>query len=193
MAYSERYQAALVLAARAHRHQVRKGSDVPYIVHPVHVSAILMRYGFDEDLAIAALLHDVVEDQDVPASAIDVFGPRVARIVAALTEQKSEAGVRRPWETRKQEALDDLVRGDADVAAVKAADVLHTVHDLAAALQARGPEAWQSFSRGPGPTLHFYQSAVAVIRDKLPGHPLAAEAAAAVDALAKVINAQQDK
>ena len=98
-AYSERYEAALTLAARAHRTQLRKVGDVPYIVHPVHVSAILLRHGFSEDVVIAGLLHDVIEDQDVSLERIEAdFGPAIAEIVAALTERKKEAGVDRPWD-----------------------------------------------------------------------------------------------
>ena len=62
--FLSRYDAALALAARAHRDQLRKGTDLPYIAHPVHVSIILIRHGFGEDLTIAGLLHDVVEDTD---------------------------------------------------------------------------------------------------------------------------------
>jgi (p)ppGpp synthase/HD superfamily hydrolase len=70
-AFSARYDAALVLAARAHRDQVRKGTDIPYIAHPAHVSVILIRHGFGEELAIAGLLHDVVEDCGVLIERVD--------------------------------------------------------------------------------------------------------------------------
>ena len=83
--FSPRYDAALILAAVAHRNQLRKGSDLPYIAHPVHVSVILIQHGFGEDMAIAGLLHDVVEDTDVPIEAICAeFGPEIARLVAAV-------------------------------------------------------------------------------------------------------------
>src|SRR5262245_24388558 len=85
--FSPRYDAALALAARAHRSQLRKGTDLPYIAHPVHVSLILIRHGFGEDLAIAGLLHDVVEDTDVPLYRIAAeFGDEVAGLVAAVSE-----------------------------------------------------------------------------------------------------------
>ena len=89
-AYSERYDEALALAARAHRHQTRKGSDVPYLVHVVHVSVILLGHGFPRDVAIAGLLHDVVEDQGIPLSDIEAdFGQAVANMVAAASEEGS--------------------------------------------------------------------------------------------------------
>lgn len=101
LAFSPRYDAALKLAARAHRDQVRKGTDVPYIAHVAHVSAILLRHGFDEDLAIAGLLHDIVEDCAVPLADIGKeFGERVARMVEAVSEQKRADGVPLPWEQR---------------------------------------------------------------------------------------------
>jgi (p)ppGpp synthase/HD superfamily hydrolase len=90
--YSERYEQALRLAASAHRSQNRKAGDVPYITHPFHVSVILLSYGFSTDVAIAGLLHDVVEDQEVDLCEIEEqFGDRVARFVAALSERKRDA------------------------------------------------------------------------------------------------------
>src|SRR5438874_1580318 len=98
-AFSARYDAALVLAARAHRDQLRKGTDIPYIAHPTHVSVILIRHGFGEDLAIAGLLHDVVEDCGVPLNRIAAdFGDEVARLVEAVSETKSADGAELPWE-----------------------------------------------------------------------------------------------
>src|SRR5919205_1265861 len=125
-AFSSRYDAALVLAARAHRDQVRKGTDIPYIAHPVHVSVILMRHGFGEDLAIAGLLHDVVEDCDVPLAVItSEFGDEVARLVEAVSETKAVDGAELPWEQRKAEKLAHLQHAGPDVAALKAADAIH--------------------------------------------------------------------
>jgi (p)ppGpp synthase/HD superfamily hydrolase len=188
-AYSARYHAALVLAAQAHRHQSRKLRDVPYIVHPVHTSIILIRHGFSEDVAVAALLHDVVEDTELPLADVEAgFGPEVARIVAALTENKQEGGVSRPWETRKQEALDQLRRGGDDVVAVKAADALDSVRGLVTAIRNHGPGVWDHFTRGALASLWFYRSVAEVASERLHGHPLAGELAAAVDDLARAVD-----
>ncbi|MGD8624264.1 MAG: HD domain-containing protein, partial [Anaerolineae bacterium] len=149
-AYSQRYDAALALAARTHRTQVRKGSDVPYIVHPVHVSVILIRHGLDEQTAIAGLLHDVVEDQDVPLAQIEAeFGPDVATMVEALTERKTAGGVERPWEDRKRELLDQLRAAGRPAVAVKAADAIHNIGATADDLRHRGSGIWRHFKRGP--------------------------------------------
>jgi (p)ppGpp synthase/HD superfamily hydrolase len=182
--YSDRYEAALVLAARAHRDQLRKGSDIPYVVHVFHVSAILLRYGFPEDVAIAGLLHDVVEDQEIPLARIEsAFGPAVAEMVHALSEKKTEGGETRPWETRKQELLDQLRQAKPQTAAIKAADTLHNSRRMAADLRREGPEIWRFFSRGPQQSLWYYGSVVAIVRQHLGAHPLADELVAAVQDL----------
>ena len=86
-AFSSRYDAALALAARAHRDQLRKGTDLPYVTHPAHVSIILLRHGFGEDLAIAGLLHDVVEDTDTSLRliAVSATGSRRASSLSAVS------------------------------------------------------------------------------------------------------------
>jgi (p)ppGpp synthase/HD superfamily hydrolase len=189
-AYSEQYEAALVAAAKAHRPQKRKGSDVPYITHPVHVSVILIRHGFPEPLVIAGLLHDVVEDQGYPLQRIEEeFGREVAGVVAALSEQKRDAqGRKRPWEVRKREGLELLRRASLGAAAVKAADALHNVCTAVADARRAGPGAWRRFNRGPDLQLWYYRSVAAIVRERLGDHPLVAELEDAVDDLAMIID-----
>ena len=175
-AFSQRYEAALTLAARAHRFQNRKGGDVPYIVHVVHVAAILERHGYAEDVVLAGLLHDVVEDADVPLAEIEAgFGPHVAEMVAALTEWKAEDGVPRPWESRKEELLAQVAQASLDAVAVKAADTLHTCRSLAAELRRHGASHWANFSRGPGPSLGYYQRVAGLVRGRMKPHPPGAD------------------
>mgnify|MGYP001821772673 CR=1 FL=1 len=186
--YSQRYESALALAARAHRNQVRKVDNSPYIVHLVQVSVILLRYGFSEDVAIAGLLHDIVEDQRYPLDSIQAgFGPQVAEMVAALTERKQEAGVKLPWELRKAESLAQIREASDGAAAIKAADVLHNAYTLAACLRQRGPSIWQEFSRGPGPTLEYYGRITAVVRQRLGAHRLVEELEEAMQDLARAV------
>jgi (p)ppGpp synthase/HD superfamily hydrolase len=175
-AYSDRYEIALALAADAHRDQVRKLGGNPYIVHLVHVSVILVRHGFSEDVAIAGLLHDIVEDQEVPLDGLEAdFGPAVAEMVAALTEWKSEDGMERPWEVRKQEALRHLQQASGEAAAVKAADTLHNARSLLLGLRREGSAVWSNFKRGPSETLWYYRSVSELVRSRLGDHPLALE------------------
>jgi (p)ppGpp synthase/HD superfamily hydrolase len=188
--YSARYDAALTLTIRAHQAQTRKGSDVPYATHPIHVATILILYGFGEDVAIAGLLHDVVEDQDVRLACIEAdFGPAVAGMVASLSERKQEGGTARPWRVRKEEALEQLREADNQTAAVKAADVIHNTRSLAAQLREVGAQAWDYYSRGPDESLWYYHEVVAHARSRLADHPLVAELEESVSILERAIAA----
>lgn len=182
--FSPRYDAALVLAAMAHRNQLRKGSDLPYIAHPVHVSVILMRHGFGEDMAIAGLLHDVVEDTDVSFEAIRAeFGPKIADLVEAVSETKLVDGVELPWEQRKAEKLAHLRAGGPDVAALKAADAIHNARSIVADLQRVGSSVWARFKRGPGQTVDYYRAIATAVGTKLGEHAIVGELDEAVQAL----------
>lgn len=186
--YSKRYDKALTLAASAHRAQKRKGSDIPYVVHPVHVSVILLRHGFSEDIAVAGLLHDVVEDQDVPLDDIEAdFGAAVAEMVATLSEKKLEGGVERRWEIRKREKLEQLQTARLGTVAVKAADSLHNARSLASDLRRQGPSFWANLARGPELTLWYYRSIAAAVRQRLGAHPLVDELDEAVEDLQEAV------
>lgn len=188
--YSELYEQALRVAAIAHRHQNRKGCDLPYITHPVQVSVILLRHGFPTDVVIAGLLHDIVEDQEYSISQIgDEFGARVAEIVAVLSERKTDAqGNKRPWEVRKREALEQMRQAIPDAVAVKVADTLHNARSIVLDARREGAKVWQRFSRGPDLTLSHYRQIVQVARERLRDHPLVDDLADAVDDLARVVD-----
>jgi (p)ppGpp synthase/HD superfamily hydrolase len=186
--FSPRLDAALVFAARAHRAQVRKGTDIPYIIHPVQVSLILLRHGFDEDLAIAGLLHDTVEDTDSTIEDIAAtFGAGDAALVAAVTEEKiDDGGERRPWRVRKQEQLDHLAGAGARVAALKAADALHNSASTLADLRRAGPEVWDRFNAPVKDSLWYYGQVAALVARGLGDHALARELQATVDEMARL-------
>jgi (p)ppGpp synthase/HD superfamily hydrolase len=186
--YSRLYQKALRFAALAHQSQVRKGSDTPYpyITHPVHVSRILCRHGFDTEIAAAALLHDIVEDQEITIDQVArLFGNSIAAIVEELTERKRDtAGRSRPWELRKQEALAQLDEMSLAALAIKAADALHNVQSLLLDIQLEGDVVWQRFSRGPQATIGYYRSLYDGISARIGESPLTEELANALDELA---------
>ena len=191
-AYSERFETALALAARAHQSQVRKVDGRPYVTHVVHVATILLRYGFPEDVIVAGLLHDVVEDQDVLIEAIEAeFGPAVSEMVDALTERKVENGEMRPWEDRKKESLVRLSTASDNAVAVKAADVLHNVRSVTEALQREGPTVWNRFRRGPEQSLWYYGRVVAIVQARLGAHPLAVELEDAVHTLTTIQGSEE--
>lgn len=187
--YSALYEEALRLAARAHRGQARKTGNVPYVTHPVHVSVILARYGFSEEVMAAAVLHDVVEDQDVTLDEIrEQFGAHVADIVDVLTEQKlDEEGKRRPWEIRKEEAVAHMRRASEEAAVVKVADTLHNARSIIRDMGRGDAEIWERFNRGPAAQIGYYRRVLEAGREQLPGHPLVDELADAVDELAAAV------
>ena len=89
MIEQDRLAAALALAHEAHRTQKRKGTDIPYIAHPMAVASLVLEYGGSEDQAIAALLHDTIEDTEATRAEIDqIFGPEIGALVEGLTKLK---------------------------------------------------------------------------------------------------------
>src|SRR5262245_21992669 len=129
MAFSLRLEKALRLASVWHRGQERRGSGVPYVRHVMAVAWILDRLGFDEDVAIAGLLHDAVEDTEVTVDEVRVeFGDRVAGIVGHCSEVKTDAeGHKRPWIDRKRDHLAALTSAPLEAKAVVLADKFHNL------------------------------------------------------------------
>jgi (p)ppGpp synthase/HD superfamily hydrolase len=187
--YSEQYEEALHVAAVAHRRQLRKGSGLPYIIHPVHVSVILLRHGFSMECAVVGLLHDVVEDQGYDLAEIRRrFGAPVAEMVRALSERKSDAeGLQRSWEVRKAEALRQMRVASPEAVAVKCADTLHNAHSYLQDLRREGADIWQHFNRGPQAQLRYYRQVLEIAEQRLGSHPMVVELAEALAQLARAI------
>jgi (p)ppGpp synthase/HD superfamily hydrolase len=183
--YSVRIDTALALAARAHKDQLRKGTDVPYIAHPVHVAMILMRHGFSEDVVCAGILHDTVEDTDVTFADITAaLGPNVTALVDAVTEKKADhQGAKRPWRVRKEEQIAHLGTVNADAAALKAADALHNASATLADLRAHGASTWSRFNASREDSCWYYGEVARLVAERLGGHALATELSATVEAL----------
>jgi len=143
---------AIEYAAVKHREQMRKGSDIPYIVHPFEVAQILTAQGADGHVVIAGLLHDVIEDAGVTTEEIlEEFGGAVAKIVNAETEDKTKS-----WEQRKQATIDHLRNGDDfEVMMVACADKLSNLRSIAFDID-RGIEVWGRFRRGKDKQAWYY-------------------------------------
>lgn len=182
------YRKALEFALHAHEGQFRKGSVIPYITHPVSVSAILAQYGYEEDLVIAGLLHDVLEDTAVTPTELESrFGEHIVLLVSGVTEKKKDAkGLPRAWEIRKEEGLRHLGVAQEQVVALKAADALHNVECLIRDLRIVGDDIWTRFKRGKEQQLDYYMRLSRLIRDRLGEAPLALELCEAVDKLEKL-------
>jgi len=179
--FSANYEAALVFAAQAHRQQLRKGTTIPYLTHTVHVSVILLRYGFAEEVVIAGLLHDVLEDCGVTRETLAAnFGAKVADLVVAVSKPAGDLS----WEASRAALLAQVEVAGQAAAALKAADTLHNVQSLLHDLKQEGPTVWQRFKRGKPAFVGYYQAVGAQAEKKLGDHPLVAELAIAVAELA---------
>lgn len=178
-AYHALVDDALRFAARAHARQTRKGTDVPYIVHPVGVMLALLEAGItDPELLAAALLHDTVEDTGTPLAELRAqFGARVAAVVEGCSEpDKSDT-----WEHRKQHTIDYLKQAPRDVALVSAADKLHNLRSLIADEAVLGEQLWGRFKRGRAEVAWYYRSLTLSLQAGPAGaHPIVSRLAEAV-------------
>jgi (p)ppGpp synthase/HD superfamily hydrolase len=155
---TKRFDDALRYAAATHRDQTRKGTAIPYISHLMAVASLVLEHGGDEDTAIAALLHDAVEDQGGEARMDDVkarFGPRVAEIVAACTDAWTDP--KPPWKDRKVEYVAHVRAAPLEVRLVSMADKLHN-GALVSDYRDVGEDLWSRFNGGRDGTLWYYRA-----------------------------------
>jgi (p)ppGpp synthase/HD superfamily hydrolase len=154
-----RFLRAFLFAAEKHKKQTRKASSIPYIAHLMGVASLVLEAGGDEDLAIAALLHDVVEDCGGAPMLREVrrrFGNRVAKVVDGCTD--SDTFPKPPWRERKESYLRRLQQADADTHLVSAADKLNNVRSILSDYREIGESIWSRFNGGREGTLWYYRS-----------------------------------
>lgn len=182
-----RLGAAMAMAATAHEDQVRKGTAIPYVSHVLAVCAIVLENGGDEDEAIAALLHDAVEDGGGRPTLERIrteFGPRVAMIVDGCTD--AYVTPKPPWADRKRAYLEDLESADDSVVLVSAADKLHNAWAILSDYRAVGPALWDRFSASPEETVGYYVALASIYGRRLGGRRLAGEVAATVGGILEI-------
>jgi (p)ppGpp synthase/HD superfamily hydrolase len=154
-----RFLRAFQFAAEKHRGQTRKASTIPYIAHLMGVASLVLEAGGDEDLAIAALLHDVVEDCGGAPMLKEVrrrFGSRVAKVVDGCTD--ADTYPKPPWRERKEKYIRHLKTADADTRLVSAADKLNNVRSILNDYRAVGESIWSRFNGGRDGTLWYYRT-----------------------------------
>lgn len=164
-----RFLKAFLFAAEKHAGQVRKASTTPYIAHLMGVASLTLEFGGDEDMAIAALLHDVVEDCGGVPMLREVkkrFGSRVAKIVDGCTD--SDVEPKPPWRERKETYIRHLKDADAETKLVSAADKLNNVRSILSDYRAVGESIWTRFNGGRAGTLWYYR---ALVREFKRGKP----------------------
>lgn len=165
MAYSQRFEDALVLAHQLHADQVRKGTTIPYIGHLLAVTSIVIENGGTEDEVIAALLHDAIEDAggDSIRSVIrERFGENVLEIVEGLTD--TDQTPKPPWRARKEAYLAHLGEASASVLLVSLADKIHNAGSILRDLRNEGESVWSRFTGGKDGSLWYYRALVEAFR-----------------------------
>jgi (p)ppGpp synthase/HD superfamily hydrolase len=174
---------ALIFAAKAHANQYRKGTDIPYITHPVGVAMILLELGCSWDVVIAGLLHDVVED--TPVSLVEIeehFGETIAALVQSVSEPNRTAS----WEERKKHTLSELKGASLPTKLITCADKLHNLRSLSRDYAGVGEAVWSRFKRGRADQAWYYSGLkenLAEGVEDLAKYPIFAEFNRAVEAL----------
>jgi GTP pyrophosphokinase len=181
---TSRFREALVYAAELHAGQTRKASGTPYVAHLLGVTSIALEHGADEDEAIAALLHDAVEDQGGQATADEIrrrFGDRVVEIVLGCTD--ADTIPKPPWRERKERYIAHIEEASPSVWLVAAADKLYNARSILADFRHLGDAVWSRFNGGKEGTLWYYRTLADKLGDKAPD-ALADELNRVVDELA---------
>jgi (p)ppGpp synthase/HD superfamily hydrolase len=171
-----KFTRALEFACAAHADQTKKGTNTPYAAHLLGVASLVLEAGGDQNEAVAAVLHDTLEDTDTTRKQLRKrFGRTVARVVVGCTDvptkrrrQRRDAG---NWHERKTRSIEHL-RDPATpepVLRVRAADALQNARTTVADLRRFGPVAWNRFNAGAVDQLWYYRSVSTALSARLPG------------------------
>jgi (p)ppGpp synthase/HD superfamily hydrolase len=167
---TDRFDDALAYASRIHREQIRKGSGVPYISHLLGVASLALEAGADEDQAIAALLHDAVEDQGGTERLADIrarYGDRVAEMVDHCTDSYVEP--KPEWRPRKEAYIAAMAHKPRQALLVSLADKTHNISAILTDLLQEGPSVWERFTGKKDGTLWYYRALAQSFQTHLPG------------------------
>ncbi|MEO5307375.1 MULTISPECIES: HD domain-containing protein [unclassified Corynebacterium] len=179
---SDRLMRGIATASRAHDGHYRKGSGVPYISHPMSVMLIAASMTNDEDVLLAALFHDILEDVPKNYSREQMeneFGPHVVEIVEGVTKDSSLPS----WQERADAYLEQLSRGSEESVIVAAADKFHNLSQTLEDLDRDGHALWERFRSTPSQQLWWYTSVRNVIAERLPDMPLLADLSVLIERL----------
>jgi GTP pyrophosphokinase len=161
MMLSARFTDGLIFATQLHANQTRKGSGVPYIAHLLGVASIALEHGANEDEAIAALLHDAIEDQGGAPTREEIrrrFGDTVTAIVDGCTD--TDITPKPPWRQRKEAYIAHISKASTSVLLVSASDKLHNARSILNDYRVLGDAVWERFKGGKEGTLWYYRSLV---------------------------------
>jgi (p)ppGpp synthase/HD superfamily hydrolase len=191
MKLSEKFEEALIYATRVHVNQMRKKTGIPFVAHILGVTAIALEYGANETEAIAALLHDTVEDSGGTERLRDIrekFGDDVARIVDGCTDTYETP--KPPWLERKRSYIEHLKDSDSPTRLVSASDKLHNTRAILAELRRHGLEVFDRFAGKKDGTLWYYRTLVTAFRQHGDHAELIDELDRVVSEIEKVVREQ---
>ena len=168
---------AILFATEAHKGQFRKGTQVPYILHPMEAAAIVSTMTVDPEILAGAVLHDVVEDTSTTLDEIqELFGDRIAFLVGAETENKRKnLSAQSTWKIRKQETLDHLKTASLDVKMITLGDKLSNIRSIYRDQNTMGDALWQRFHQTDKNEHHWYYQGIADCLTELNSHAAYAE------------------
>ena len=153
---------AIEVAVKAHQNQVRKGTKIPYITHPLAVGIILAKASCSDEVIIAGILHDTVEDTSITLDDIcEKFGEKVVLIVEGASEQDKTL----PWKDRKCHTIDYLKGASREVKFVTLADKLHNIRSINADYVEADETFWERFNEGKEKQKWYYKGLVQALRD----------------------------
>ena len=180
-----RIEKAIEVAMRIHKGQKRKGDGVtPYVVHPVSVAMILSRYTQDEDVLVAALLHDALEDTDYnPREMKKGFGAKVLSIVRDVSDQRPDD----PWNIRKEAYLKHLKKASKEACLVSCADKINNLSSIREAYEQYGDRIWKSFNASKEAKIGFYAAICKEVGRRFK-HPIVSELRKELNKTKKYLN-----
>lgn len=185
MILSIRFEQAVAYALRVHSGQLRKSTSIPYVSHLLAVAGLVLEHGGDEDEAIAAVLHDAVEDAGGQPRLLDIrqrFGERVADIVLGCTD--TDVTPKPPWRARKEAYIAHLQNASPSARLVSCCDKLHNCRTIVSDLYVHGDQVWKKFTGGRDGTLWYYGTLLEEYRRlEVPRH--------LVDELERTVHAMQ--
>jgi GTP pyrophosphokinase len=189
---TERFDAALHYATRHHARQLRKGTPIPYAAHLLACASLVLEMHGDEDEAIGALLHDVVEDGGgarALAEISEAFGEKVAEIVLANSDSVPAEGEEKPrWYERKQAYIDAFPHKSPAALRVSLADKVHNARSILLDYRTDGDALWSRFGQGQGIATRVYYRELAAGFERERGR-VGAAAEPFVDELRRVVDA----
>jgi (p)ppGpp synthase/HD superfamily hydrolase len=160
---------AVGFALEVHTLQVRKGADTPYVSHLLGVASLVLEHGGDEEQAMAAMLHDAVEDLGAHLEPIirERFGARVADIVLGCTD--ADALPKPPWRERKEAYIRHLEQAEADILLVSCADKFHNARAICTDIRTHGLAVFDRFKAGQDGTIWYYRALADAFMRLMPG------------------------